>query len=111
MEKTIEVAVIGKPYQGRAVGDSFKVSRRDARVLVAIGKVSAPQGYLRRDMVPAQNGQAVQLDDGPLISPAVLKVAEDAGLNIEGLVGTGKDGRITKADVDAAIKSARKQQE
>ncbi|WP_341520717.1 E3 binding domain-containing protein [Pseudomonas sp. G.S.17] len=110
MEK-VEVAVIGKSYQGRAVGESFKVSRRDARVLVAIGKVSAPEGYLRRDMVPGPGGAAQAPEDSQLISAAVRKAAEDAGLVVESIFGTGKDGRVTKSDVDAAIELAGKQQE
>lgn len=110
MEK-VEVSVIGKPYQGRAVGDSFLVSRRDARVLVAIGKVSAPDGYLRRDMVACPPGKAQGSDDPPRISAAVRKAADDAGLTVESIVGTGKDGRVTKADVEAAIEAKRKQQE
>lgn len=90
----MNVTVIGKPYQGRPVGEQFEVSRRDARLLVAVGRVSlAEQG------------------DGPLISDAVRKLAEEAGLDVGSLKGTGKDGRINKADVEAAIEQAKSNQE
>lgn len=107
----IEVSVIGKPYQGRAVGDSFMVSRRDARVLVAIGKVATTDGYLRRDMVAGPGNGGAGTDDGQRISAAARKAAEEAGIVLESIIGTGKDGRVTKADVDAVIESARNQQE
>lgn len=37
------------------------------------------------------------------VSPAARKLAEEAGLAIDAIGGTGKDGRITKGDVLAAI--------
>lgn len=86
----MNVTVIGKPYQGRPVGEQFEVSRRDARLLVALERVSlAEQG------------------DGLLISDAVRKLAEEVGLDVASLKGTGKDGRITKADVEAAVEQAK----
>lgn len=39
------------------------------------------------------------------LSPAVRKVVADHGLDPATLVGTGKDGRITKADALAAVKA------
>lgn len=86
----MNVTVIGKPYQGKAVGDQFEVSRRDARLLVALGRVALPDQ-----------------DSGPVISDAVRKLAEDASLDVTALKGSGKDGRITKADVEAAIAQAK----
>lgn len=42
--------------------------------------------------------------DGPTltITPAAEKLASEEGLDPEDVDGTGKDGRITKADVEAA---------
>ncbi|MDX1490030.1 MAG: 2-oxoglutarate dehydrogenase complex dihydrolipoyllysine-residue succinyltransferase [Pseudohongiellaceae bacterium] len=39
----------------------------------------------------------------PLLSPAAKKIAEENGVNIAAVKGTGKDGRITKEDVVAHI--------
>ncbi|WP_400162430.1 dihydrolipoamide acetyltransferase family protein [Brevibacillus sp. TJ4] len=39
------------------------------------------------------------------ISPVAKKIAEEAGLNLELLVGTGPQGRITKEDVEKALAS------
>ena len=41
-------------------------------------------------------------DDGPM-APAVRRLLEDHNLDPASVTGTGKDGRLTKADVQAAI--------
>jgi len=45
-------------------------------------------------------GEASELD----ITPAALELAEEHGLDLTQIEGTGKDGRILKSDVDKAIK-------
>ncbi len=40
-------------------------------------------------------------------SPAVRKLAEDHGVDVQSIKGTGKDGRITKQDVQARIEKDR----
>lgn len=42
--------------------------------------------------------------DGIKISPVARKMAEEAGLDVSGLVGTGPQGRITKEDVEQALR-------
>lgn len=37
--------------------------------------------------------------DEPMLSPAAKKIAEENGLNIESIKGSGKNGRVTKEDV------------
>ncbi|MCI1695501.1 dihydrolipoamide acetyltransferase family protein [Aneurinibacillus aneurinilyticus] len=44
---------------------------------------------------------------GVKISPVARKIAVAAGLNIEGLAGTGPGGRITKEDVEKAIQEGK----
>ncbi|MNF22273.1 dihydrolipoamide acetyltransferase [compost metagenome] len=39
----------------------------------------------------------------PLASDAILEFAKENGVNIDQVIGTGKDGRIRKSDVEAAI--------
>ena len=43
-------------------------------------------------------------DDGPM-APAVRRLLEDHNLDPASIAGTGKDGRLTKADVQAAIEA------
>ena len=40
-----------------------------------------------------------------VLSPAVRKMVEENNLNLAAIAGTGKDGRLTKADVQKAITS------
>jgi len=44
-------------------------------------------------------------DGDRFASPAAKKMAAEAGLNIDGLAGSGRDGRITKEDVAKALVS------
>lgn len=39
----------------------------------------------------------------PLVSEAIAEFAKENGVDIEQVIGTGKDGRIKKSDVEAVI--------
>lgn len=56
---------------------------------------------------PAPAKKAGPAATGEVLSPAVRRVVEEAGINPAGLRGTGKDGRLTKADVLAAAENRR----
>jgi pyruvate dehydrogenase E2 component (dihydrolipoamide acetyltransferase) len=47
------------------------------------------------------------LDTAPKATPLAEKLAAEAGINLRSLAGTGPAGKITKEDVEAAIKAAR----
>ncbi|AVH37801.1 dihydrolipoyllysine-residue succinyltransferase [Pseudomonas monteilii] len=42
-------------------------------------------------------------EDDPIAAPAARKLAEENGIDLAGVAGTGKGGRITKEDVVAAV--------
>jgi len=57
------------------------------------------QAYL--DTAPS-----AELRAGPKATPLAEKLAAEAGINLRALTGTGPAGKITKEDVEAAIKAA-----
>ena len=54
--------------------------------------------------VPATSVPAAQR---PKATPPVRRYAKDRGVDLADLVGTGRDGRITREDVDGALETAR----
>ncbi|MCD5993199.1 2-oxoglutarate dehydrogenase complex dihydrolipoyllysine-residue succinyltransferase [Pseudomonas sp. CDFA 602] len=44
-------------------------------------------------------------DEDAIAAPAARKLAEENGINLASLKGTGKDGRVTKEDVVAAVEA------
>jgi 2-oxoglutarate dehydrogenase E2 component (dihydrolipoamide succinyltransferase) len=53
---------------------------------------------------PAQ-AAAAGGDEDSVAAPAARKLAEENGINLASLKGTGKDGRVTKEDVVAAVEA------
>jgi 2-oxoglutarate dehydrogenase E2 component (dihydrolipoamide succinyltransferase) len=53
----------------------------------------------------AQAAAPAAADDDAIGGPAARKLAEENGINLASLKGTGKDGRITKEDVVAAVEA------
>ena len=60
--------------------------------------------------VPADAGEqappAAGLEEQPSASPAARKLAEENGMSLASVQGSGRDGRITKADVARALEAA-----
>ena len=54
---------------------------------------------------PAANTQDAEVDENRTIKamPSVRKYARDNGVNIKAVAGSGKNGRITKEDIDAHL--------
>lgn len=53
----------------------------------------------------AQQAAAKASNNDTFLSPAPRKIADDNGLDVSGLQGSGKDGRITKGDVLEALRA------
>ncbi len=65
----------------------------------------AEQPKPREDAVPAKPAAAKPAGDVPL-APSVRRIAAETGIDASAVPGTGKDGRVTKGDMLAAIERA-----
>jgi 2-oxoisovalerate dehydrogenase E2 component (dihydrolipoyl transacylase) len=84
--------------------------RRAARGGRAQGDGSAPAAAEAAPATPAEQAPAPAAAPTatvrPMATPPVRKYAKDRGVDLEGLQGSGKDGRITHQDVDRALSPA-----
>jgi 2-oxoglutarate dehydrogenase E2 component (dihydrolipoamide succinyltransferase) len=78
-------------------GGSVKPGQVIARVSGGAGAVAAPQAP------PA--AQKASAPAAMPLSPSVQRIAAETGIDTAGIVGSGKDGRITKGDALAAVES------
>ncbi|MBN6186252.1 2-oxo acid dehydrogenase subunit E2 [Aneurinibacillus sp. BA2021] len=80
---------------GRDVGEELKEKAEQA----SVEKTSLTQGE-----APAQQG-AEPVDENKRVyaTPAVRKLAREKGINIRQVQGTGKNGRITREDVEQFV--------
>jgi pyruvate/2-oxoglutarate dehydrogenase complex dihydrolipoamide acyltransferase (E2) component len=85
-------------------GKKVLMARRYAETLRKLGHGTFPdEGYQTRMLAAGAPAKAAQAEDEPRASEAVVKFAEENGVDLDKVVGTGLNGRIKKADVEAAI--------
>jgi 2-oxoisovalerate dehydrogenase E2 component (dihydrolipoyl transacylase) len=71
-----------------------------------VGPGERPQARRRRRVAAAADGEGAAPATRPMATPPVRKYAKDRGIDLAQLEGTGKDGRVTREDVDRALVSA-----
>lgn len=86
-------------------GKKVMMARRYAETLRKLGHgtyadSAAEVGYQTRMLTAS--GPAPVVEE-PLVSEAIAEFAKENGVDIERVMGTGKDGRIKKSDVEAVI--------
>lgn len=82
-------------------GKKVLMARRTAEALRKLGHGTyADDGYQTR-MITAAPPPPVAIE--PRVSDAVAAFAAEYNVNLETVVGTGKDGRVKKSDVEAVI--------
>lgn len=82
-------------------GRKVLMARRYAETLRKLGHGTyADDGYQTRMITAAS---PAPIAEEPLVSEAIAEFAKENGVDIDKVIGTGKDGRIKKADVEAVI--------
>ncbi|RMV08209.1 2-oxoglutarate dehydrogenase E2, partial [Pseudomonas coronafaciens pv. coronafaciens] len=66
---------------------------------------AAPAPAAAPASAPAAAPAAPAGEEDPIAAPAARQLAEENGINLASVKGTGKDGRITKEDVVAAVEA------
>ena len=85
--------------------EGVKVGAVIARLAVE-GEEAAPAAPAPADSAadaPAETTTEAPAGDGPAATPTAKKMAEQAGIDLAAITGTGPKGKITKEDVEAAI--------
>ncbi|SCB19108.1 dihydrolipoamide acetyltransferase family protein [Rhizobium hainanense] len=93
-----------------------------SEIAMSDGDDAVPGAILGRMSIETMNGVAAQAAEAPLqiqpaspatasaaayYSPAVRKAAEEYGIDPASLKGSGRDGRITRADMDHALEAGK----
>lgn len=85
-------------------GKKVMMARRYAETLAKLGHGTMAEGeYQTRMLSAGAPVKPVVEDDEPLVSEAVAEFAKEHGVDLDKVVGTGKDGRIKKSDVELVI--------
>ena len=109
--KNIKLQYLAKAGPSKA-GQEILANHVETKALVAIGHakvIEDPTGrYLTREIIPdqikTQNSEPTLTPSQPVTSDAVKALAAEHQIDLSTITGTGKNGRIVKADIEALIK-------
>ena len=76
---------------------SSKVEEQKPEAVPA--KQAEPQAE-KEESPSRKNGQQVERQEAPQVSPVAARLARDKNVDISKITGTGSEGRVTKADVE-----------
>ena len=91
-------ALLGQIQEGGAPAKAAPAPPKAAPAPPAAAKVASPP--------PQPKPAAPRPAAADALAPSVRKIAEETGIDTGGVPGTGKDGRVTKGDMIAAIERA-----
>lgn len=89
------------PEKAQAKKSEAKAEKSKAEKSKAEAKAQPPEAPESVDVVDAAKAATPDVD----VTPAAAELAEAEGIDLSALEGTGKEGRILKGDVEAAIKA------
>jgi len=96
--KQLVGAVIG---QLAATEEELKALQAETGVVAAPAASNKPKPAMAKSSTPATGEKGGRVK----ISPVARKMAEDTGIDINSVIGTGPGGRITKTDIELAIEA------
>lgn len=103
------IAIVGEPGEDiKALLADSSTKKEAPKEEAAESSTPAPQATPSAPTAPAANNNVVATtDDGRIkASPLARKMAEDKGLNIASIHGTGENGRIVRRDIENYKESA-----
>lgn len=71
--------------------------------LIALVEAGASAAAPTKQSADVKVETTASVNEEPMLSPAAKKIAEENGINIDALKGSGKNGRVTKEDVLDAV--------
>lgn len=87
-------------------GKKVLMARRYAETLAKLGHGSFAGGPEYQTRMLKGGKPSIVVEEEPLISDALREFAAEHNVDLDLVVGTGKEGRIKKSDIEAAIKPA-----
>ena len=116
-EGVIEALLVEEGAQGVKVntpiarlkgeGDAKPVPKPQTKAEPSIAKQQPPAPSSERKPTPQTVTASATAGERILASPLARRLAEQGGIDLAGLKGSGPNGRIVKADVESAAKSPR----
>jgi pyruvate dehydrogenase E2 component (dihydrolipoamide acetyltransferase) len=116
-EGVIEALLVEEGAQGVKVntpiarlkgeGDAKPAPKQEAKPEAAVAKQQAAAPSSERKPTPQTVTASATPGERVLASPLARRLAEQGGIDLAGLKGSGPNGRIVKADVESAAKSPR----
>jgi pyruvate dehydrogenase E2 component (dihydrolipoamide acetyltransferase) len=88
----------------QAFVDGFRPA--DTKVAAQATQAPAPAASAPAAASPAKPAAPKKIETNRPISPEALKLAEEYGVDLDGIEGSGRNGRITYQDIDQAIRPA-----
>jgi len=83
--------------------ETQKAEEQETAPASAETKQAAPQAEKETTPSPRNDGQEMEREAMPQISPVAARLARDKNVDISKIAGTGNEGRVTKADVESYL--------